>query len=318
VFLSNSRRVFVVLLNYRSPADTLRCLASLRRSTRRDLYPVVVDNNSGNGDLAQLAAALGPAVPLLETGDNLGYAGGNNVGIRYALERDADFVWILNPDTEVEPDTIEGLLTTMALRPDAGFTGSLNLFGDSEAPVIQFAGGHIDWGSGVVVSSIGRGQPLSRRSERDPYDVDYVAGASMLIRRAVLDDVGLLPEHYFLYFEETDLQVTAARHGWKSVLNPLARVWHYQASAAHLPAPYYIYYYVRGRILFAHKFTDFDDDTILAGLGGFIEGWRSRVTERAPDWLGEYETLVEWATADGIAGVTGPRADVNVMRRRGE
>ncbi len=265
-----------------------------------------------------LAAELGPAVPLLETGTNLGYAGGNNVGIRYALERDADFVWILNPDTEVEPDTLDGLMTSMALRPDAGFAGSLNLFGDSQPPVIQFAGGHIDWDGGVVVSSLGRGSPLSSNRRRDTYDVDYVAGSSMLVRRSVFEDIGLLPEHYFLYFEETDFQVTAARQGWKSVLNPLARVWHYQASATHLPAPYYIYYYVRGRILFAHKFTDFEDDEIVAGLAGFIDGWRSRVAERAPSGSSTYNTLVEWATADGIAGVTGPRAEVNAMRRPGE
>jgi len=318
VNLTIGPRVFVVLLNYRSPADTLRCVASLRRSPSRGVHPVVIDNASGNGDSQRLSAALGPAIPVLETGSNLGYAGGNNLGIRHALERDADFVWVLNPDTEVEPETLQGLMTTMALRPDAGFAGSVNLFGGSDPPTIQFAGGRIDWEGGVVAESIDRGKPLSGRTRRDPYDVDYVAGTSMLVRRRVFEDVGLLPEHYFLYFEETDFQVTAARHGWKSVINPLARVWHYQGSAAHLPAPYYTYYYIRGRILFARKFTDFDDDRIVAGLDGFINGWRSRVAERAPGRLDTYNTLVEWALADGKAGVTGPRPDVDEMPRAGD
>ncbi len=315
MFLTRGPRVFVVLLNYRNPADTLRCLASLRRSRSRSLHPVVIDNASGGDSVERLSEAMGPAVPLLESPTNTGYAAGNNIGIEYALTRDADFVWVLNPDTEVEPDTFTGLMTTMSLRPDAGFVGSLNLFGDSDPPTIQFAGGLIDWEAGAVTESIGRGKPAATRPHRDPYEVDYVAGTSMLIRRRVFEEVGMLPEHYFLYFEETDFQVTAAQHGWKSVLNPLARVWHFQGSAANLPTPYYIYYYVRGRILFAHKFTDLDDGTIVGGLDGFIHGWRSRVRERAPQWLPTYEKLVEWGLADGLAGVTGARTEIDELSR---
>ena len=318
MFLSKGPRTFAILLNYQNPGDTVRCMTSLRRSVTRDVHPVIVDNGSGNGDIERLAATFGPTVPILENDVNVGYAAGNNVGIRYALERDADYVWILNPDTEVEPDALQAMLTTMALRPDAGFVGSLNLFGDSDPPTVQFAGGCIDWDAGAVAESMDRGKPLSSRPRRDAYDVDYVAGTSMLVRRRVFDEVGLLPEHYFLYFEETDFQVSAAKHGWKSVVNPLAMVWHYQGSAAHLPAPYYTYYYIRGRILFARKFTALDDDTIVAGLSGFIDGWRTRVAERAPDWLATHERLVEWALKDGLAGVTGSRPQVDTMRRPGD
>jgi len=315
VFLTRGSRVFVILLNYKNPADTLRCLASLRRGTERDLHPIVVDNASGGDDVRELVAGLGSAVPVLESDVNVGYAAGNNIGIRHAMERDADYIWVLNPDTEVDPDALQALLTTMALRPDAGFVGSLNLFGDTDPPTIQFAGGRIDWEAGAVAESIGRGKPLSTRPQRDPYEVDYVAGTSMLVRRRVFEDIGLLPERYFLYFEETDFQVTASKRGWKSVIDPLARVWHYQGSAAYLPAPYYTYYYIRGRILFAHKFTDLSDERIVQGLDGFVGGWRSRVAERAPDWLDTYNTLVDWAIADGKAGVTGSRSDVDSMQR---
>ncbi|MEA2000491.1 MAG: glycosyltransferase family 2 protein, partial [Actinomycetota bacterium] len=223
MFLTKGPRVFAILLNFRNPGDTIRCMASLRRSVEREFHPVIVDNASGGDDVERLRHAFGPAVPVLETSTNIGYAAGNNVGIRHALERDADYVWILNPDTEVEPNTLQLMMTTMAARPDAGFAGTLNLFGGSSPPVIQFAGGFIDWQAGAVAESMGRGQPLSTRPERDPYEVDYVAGTSMLVRRRVFEDVGLLPEQYFLYFEETDFQVRAARKGWKSVINPLAR-----------------------------------------------------------------------------------------------
>lgn len=315
MFLTRPQRVFAILLNYQNPSDTLRCVSSLRNSTMRGIFPVVIDNASGKGDPARLAQALGPAIPILESPENGGYAAGNNIGIRHALDRDADFIWILNPDTTVEADTLQVLLTTMSLYPDAGFVGPVNLLGDSDPATIQSAGGRIDWAGGVVAESIDRGREYAARPRRDPYEVDYVQGSSLLIRRSVLEDIGLLPEHYFLYFEETDLQVTASRNGWKSMINPLARTWHYQGSAALLPAPYYTYYYIRGRILFARKFTDSSDETIRRGLNGFINGWRSRVGERAPEWLDTHNLLVEWALADGFAGVTGGRDDVNAMRR---
>ncbi len=318
MFLTKGPRVFAILLNYQNPSDIARCLASLRCGSDRSIHPVIVDNASGGDDVARLEEDSGAAVPVLLSPKNLGYAGGNNIGIRYALERDADFVWVLNPDTEVEPNTLQMLLTTMALRPDAGFAGSINVSGDAHAPVIQFAGGRIHWEAGAIAESMRRGEPLAELRTRDPYDVDYVAGNSMLVRRRVFEEMGLLPEHYFLYFEETDFQVSAAKKGWKSVMNPAARNWHYQVSAVDLPAPYYTYYYIRGRVLFAKKFTELSDDKIEEGLGGFINGWRSRVTSRAPDWLDTHNQLVDWALADGKAGVTGPRADVNAMHRPGE
>jgi GT2 family glycosyltransferase len=313
VFLTKGPRVFAIVLNFRHPEDTLRCIASLRRSAERAVFPVVVNNESGGDDADRLKHNLGSAVPVLETPANLGYAAGNNVGIRHALERDADYVWILNPDTEVEPATLQLMMATMEARPNAGTVGSLNLVGGSSPSIIQFAGGHIDWEAGAVTTSIGQGQPLTSRPRREPYDVDYVAGTSMLVRRGVFEDVGLIPEQYFLYFEETDLQVRAARKGWKSVMNPLARVHHYQRSNGHLPAPYYIYYYIRGRLLFGKEFTDLTDDALEAGLAPFVDGWRTRVADRAPEWLDTYNQLVAWAIADGAAGRTGSRSDVDAL-----
>ncbi|MEA3502580.1 MAG: glycosyltransferase family 2 protein [Actinomycetota bacterium] len=318
MFLTKGPRIFAIVLNFRHPGDTIRCLASLRRSSEREIFPVVVNNESGGGDVDRLRHALGPAVPVLESPTNVGYAAGNNIGIRHALERDADYVWILNPDTEVERNTLQLMMATMVSRPDAGTVGTLNLVGGSSPPIIQFAGGRIDWDAGAITESIGIGKPLASRPQREPYEVDYAAGTSMLIRRRVFDDVGVLPEQYFLYFEETDFQVRAARQGWKIVMNPLARVWHHQRSATRLPAPYYTYYYVRGRMLFGKEFTSFSDDRLEEGLDRFVGGWRSRVIEEAPDWLDDYDRLVKWALADGKSGRTGPRREVDVMTGPGD
>lgn len=314
MFLTQGPRVFAIVLNYRNAGDTLRCVGALRRSRQRAIHPLVVDNASDGESVGRLAHGLGPALPLLASPTNGGYAAGNNIGIRHAMERDADFVWILNPDTEVEPNSLQLLMATMAQRPDVGVVGSLNLFGASSSPTIQSAGGRIDWDAGAVTETIGRGKPATSLKQREPYEVDYVTGASMLVRRRVFDDIGLLPEHYFLYFEETHFQVCAAQQGWRSVVNPLARVWHFQQSGAHLPAPYYTYYYIRGRMLFGKSFTDHDDDALEAGLAAFIDGWRLRVGERAPGYLPQYERLVAQALADGRQGVTGVRAEVTDMK----
>ena len=315
MFLSRDSRVFVIIVNYLHALDTVRCIASLRRSRDRNLHPVVVDNGSGPGEAERLRTHLGPAIPILELADNSGYAAGNNHGIRYSLERGADYVWILNPDTEAEPDALTMLMSTMRRHPDAGFVGSLNVDAGVEPPEIHFAGGRIDWDRGAITTSMAMGSRLDKFKVRQPYPVDYVAGASMLIRRQVFADAGLLPEHYFLYFEETDFQVRASAHGWRSYLSPLARVWHHRRSAGDLPTPYYIYYYIRGRLLFAQAHTSHSVETIEAGLEPFIAGWRTRVTSRAPHWLNTYEQLVSWALADGRAGVSGRRAEIETIEQ---
>ncbi len=315
MFLSRGSRVFVVILNYRHALDTVNCVTSLRRSRDRNLHPVVVDNGSGTGEAEQLRAHLGPAIPILELSKNLGYAAGNNHGIRHALERSADYVWIINPDTEAEPETLTMLMSTMRQHPDAGFVGSLNIDAGADPAEVHFAGGRIDWDGGAITTSMAMGTRLDEFKARQPYRVDYVAGASMLIRSQVFADIGLLPEHYFLYFEETDFQVRASARGWGSYLSPLARVWHHRRSAGDLPTPYYIYYYIRGRLLFAQAHTGHSLETIEAGLEPFIAGWRSRVADRAPHWLNTYEQLVSRALADGRAGVTGRRAEIETTEQ---
>ena len=313
MFLTTGSRVFVVILNYRHALDTVRCIASLRRSMNRNLHPIVVDNGSGTEEIERLRHHLGPTVPILELSDNLGYAAGNNHGIRYALERDADMVWILNPDTEVEPKTFQLLQATMRLHADVGFVGSVNLVGGSHPPRVQSAGGRIDWEAGGVAESIGIGTLADDLRPYEPYEVDYVAGTSMLVRRQVFEELGLLPEHYFLYFEETDFQMRARHRGWRSYVSPLAQVWHHQRSMAGIPEPYYVYYYVRGRLLFGRANSDLSIDRLEEGLAGFIDGWRTRVEERAPDWLDTFERLVRWGLEDGRAGRTGRRLDIDEL-----
>jgi GT2 family glycosyltransferase len=306
---SPAARVYVVILNYRHADDTLRCLGTLRRSTYRWQFPVIVDNGSGTDVVAALRAGAG-ATRLLVAPDNLGYAGGNNLGIRHALDHRADYIWILNPDTEIEPDALAQLVTTMDEQPDVGMVGSRVLYGGSVPPRISADGGRIDWLRGGATEHVSDGRPESDVPATEPFPVDYASGTSMLVRADVLRRVGLLPEHYFLYFEETAFSIQVARHGWRVLVNPRSRVWHHKRSYGSVPQPYYVYYFVRNRLLFGTEFTELDVDAIARDLQTWVDAWRAKVAKAAPDWLGTFDQLVSWALADGREGRSGRRRDI--------
>lgn len=303
-------RVATVVLNYREVDDTLRCVESVRRSTHLDQMLVVVDNGADSQTTETLRPAMDGA-RLIVSEDNLGFAGGNNLGIAAALETPAAYVWLLNPDTTVEPDALAQLVAVARARPDAGIIGSRILVGGDERERVWFDGGRIDWSTAGSTSHIGSGVPYPEiASDTRVRRIDYATGASMLVRREVFEDVGLLPEEYFLYFEETDFNLRAQRAGWSVVLAPRALVHHFQRSHGTLPSPHYVYYFVRNRLRFGAAFTELEPQAVLPHVQGWIEAWRRKVADRAPGWLGTYEHLVKLAVEDACAGRTGRRDDI--------
>ncbi|MGH2785345.1 MAG: glycosyltransferase family 2 protein [Actinomycetota bacterium] len=301
-------RIYTIVLNYERSDDTVRCVSSLRQSTYRNQFLVVVDNGSAPAAREELRAGIGPT-PLIQSEENLGFAGGNNLGITHALDRDADYVWILNPDTVVEPDSLERLARTMSRFPEAGIVGSRLVRGDDGTTVL-FNGGTIDWGRGgkPVLPDMGKAEDEVKAKTVTP--IDYATGASMLVRRRLFEEIGLLPERYFLYFEETDFNIRAKRAGWKVLLEPRSRVLHHRRSWGAIPAPYYVYYFVRNRILFGRAFTSAPLQTMLEDLETALSNWRRKVS---PDLLDRYEELVAAAISDGTEGRDGVRPEFNVF-----
>ena len=201
--------VYVVVLNWNGAADTIACLKSLAL-LNGDLPKVLVcDNASTDDSWAKLQAYADSQqaldIQLIQTGANLGFAGGNNVGLRVALsDPEMTFVWLLNNDTEVAPEALRALRAYMSLHPQVGVSGSTLLYmHDRER--IQAVGGRYNFWLGISKHVLGHA-PYSAAVCRsvDPADLDYVVGASMFIRRSVLETVGLLSEDYFLYWEEID------------------------------------------------------------------------------------------------------------------
>lgn len=310
--LTPTASVATVVLHHRHPQDTIRCARSIRRSTYRNQRLIVVHNEAEPAEATQLRSALGP-VTVIESAENLGYAGGNNLGIRYALDLGVDFVWLLNPDTIVEPGTLERLVETAAEHPEAGLLGGLARYHGRRPPTVWCNGGAVDWSRGGATWHIDDGRPVRSARTDGPFPADYVSGACMLVRREVFGDIGLLPEHYFLYFEETHFAASARATGWEVLQEPRAQLDHDKRSTGRLPAPYYVYYFVRNRLSFARDVGGVEPAVIEDDLQGWISAWRKKVSEREPAWLPVYERLVAAALADGRAGVTGRRDDLDAL-----
>lgn len=306
--LGGSARTGVVLLNFGDPQDTLECLSSLERSTNLDLEVVVVDNGPADEAHEALRAAVGARATTIATGSNLGYAAGNNTGIALLMEGGCEFLWLLNPDTRVEPATLDRLLDHLDSVPDCGIVGPRILLPDTPER-IWFDGGLVDRSTGST-SHLHQGAP---EGDHRPVvlDVDYVTGASILVRRSLVQHVGPIPEQYFLYYEETDWCLRAQRLGWRTMVTQHARMLHHKRSSGRLPQPYYLYYMTRNRYLFARDCLGIDGEAALDVLERtFLHGWRKRVAELRPDWLTDFDHLVALAKADARAGVEGRKDEI--------
>lgn len=301
-------RTGVVLVNHDSAEDTVGCIASLEASHDLDMDVIVVDNSDSAESLATLGAVVGDRAVVLSSGGNLGYAGGSNVGIRRCLERGNEFVWLLNPDTRIEPETLPRLLSLLADVPDCGVVGP-RLVHPAAAGVpetVWFDGGIVDERKAGETRHLHQGKEVGKVAAPVARDVDYVTGASLLTRRTVLETVGLLPEDYFLYFEETHWCRDVRRTGWRVMVEQRARMVHHQRSSGALPSPYHLFYMTRNRYLFVERALGGDGEAALAHLEGkWLKNWRRKVETIAPEWLGEFDALVAAAAADARAGRDG-------------
>lgn len=239
--------VSIIVLNYNSREDTLDCLRSLEHLTYPNVQVIVVDNGSSDGSVEAVRTAY-PQTMLIDTGRNLGFTGGNNLGIRRALEGGAQYIMLLNNDTIVAPDMIDLMIEAMEQNPSLGVTGPMIYYYDLP-DVIWSAGGYIDWTRGTT-SMIGLDQEDKGQFGSATRLVDFVTGCAILARREVWETVGLLDDKFFMYYEETEWCVRAGRAGYKIAHVPTAMMWHKISPAARAASPRTFYYMTRNRLLF--------------------------------------------------------------------
>ncbi|MBL8859740.1 MAG: glycosyltransferase family 2 protein [Planctomycetes bacterium] len=234
-----TRRVLVAIVNYRSADLVIACLRSLAAESKR-LSVVVVDNASGDGSAERLTAAIeelqcGAWVEFLALDRNGGFAAGNNAAVRRGLELAdgnwPEFVWYLNPDTYVRAGACAELLAFLDAHPDVGIVGSRleDPDGTGQASRYRFPSlaGELEAGFRLgLLSRLLAAKVVDTPLVTHDHETDWVAGASMMVRKAVFDAVGLMDEAYFLYFEETDFCLAAKRAGWRCWYVPQSRVVH--------------------------------------------------------------------------------------------
>lgn len=268
----NPDNVCAIILNWNGAEQTLDCIRSLQ--INGSIPVIVVDNDSQDADYQKLLDYMGSqdadqtlvtsqegirhearsySYCLIKNTDNHGYAGGNNVGIDYAYRAGYDYFWILNNDITVEPGALQALLNTMRSNPQLGFSASVLVYADNPH-IVQCVGG------GTVYPWLGKTKLIGKNAERSKLadlslpTPDYLMGASMLVSRRVVEQVGLMDERYFMYSEEVDWQRRAAARDitCKVALDSFAR--HGDSGSTKGKSHLFHFYRNRAAIMYNRKF----------------------------------------------------------------
>jgi len=246
-------KIAIVIVNYKGKADTLECLQSLAELTYPHFEIIVVDQASGDGTLEEIAVSF-PAVLTIANPENNGFAGGNNIGVKAALERGAEYTFLLNNDTTVEPGLLEKLLAVAEREAKIGIVGPMMLY-HAEPHTVWSAGATVNWRGDSVL--VGEGKPDDDVTVNGAArEVDFIVGCAQLIKRAVWEQVGLFDESYFLYYEESDFCRRVHKAGWSIVYEPGARMWHKVSRSTGAGSPLTLYYMRRNALRFVARHSE--------------------------------------------------------------
>lgn len=209
-------KVYVIVLNWNAWADTAACLRSIACLHYENSKCVVVDNGSTDGSNSRIRDEFAQ-VEIIESGQNLGFAAGCNLGIRHALACGADYVWLLNNDTTVDARALCALVEKAETDPRVGAVGSEIFFMDAPGRVQA-------WGGGYVNFWLGRSRHFLKSVPDQK--IQFLTGASLLTSRRALESVGMLDEGFFMYWEDADYCFRLRRAGWRLAVAGESRVWH--------------------------------------------------------------------------------------------
>ena len=252
--------VYAVLLNFNSAKDTVNCIESIKRITYPNIKIVVVDNNSSDNSV-ELLKALSGQFKLILSCDNFGYAKGNNIGIKYALEQGAEYICILNSDVEVEENFLEPIIEFLSKNKNTGIAGPCICDFENKA-VVQSLGAYINLYTGLAM---GKNKGSFYKSIKEAViDVDYLGGACFVCKREVFEKVGLIPENYFLFYEESEFCLKAKGQGYSLKCITESRVYHKGSATISKYSGLSYYFLNRNRIIFMRRNADLLHKIIFA------------------------------------------------------
>ena len=234
--------VYVVVLNYNNWPLTEQCLSSLEKLDYANHRVLLVDNGSSSRAWRQVTE-LFSGIEVLENSHNLGFAGGSNRGIGIALSGGAEYVWLLNNDAKVEPRSLTAMVAEAEADPRVGAVGSVLVDDDPGRGLQARGGGRVNFLLGL---------PRHVRSQ-PPARLDYLCGASLLLRARALCEVGLFDEGYFLYWEDTDLCFRLRAKGWKLAVAEGSVIAHTESGSSGFRSTLYDYHFTRSSIRFFRR-----------------------------------------------------------------
>ncbi len=244
-------KVFIIIVNWNGKQDTLTCLSSLQSLDYSNYHVIIVDNGSKDDSISAIKLQF-PHHLLLENQTNLGFTGGNNIGIQYALDHKADFVLLLNNDTKVSPDLLKHFMLGFQQFPKAGILGAKIYLMQNEGKLDHFGG---TWNQKKgVFDLIGLHAPDENWDTA--FCIDYVCGAAMMVKKEVFEQIGLLESRFFLIWEESDFCMRAKRKGFQIISYPSAKIWH-KVSASFTGKTHSTYFWWRNRLLWIERNCSF-------------------------------------------------------------
>ena len=259
------KKVFVVVLHYKGKQFTRQCLLSLEKTKTAgfSLKAVVVDNNSPE-PITDLKKEFNRYI-FIENKENLGFAEGNNVGIRKALQDGADYVFVVNNDTILDKNLLVQLFKVASLNDKSGILAPKIYFApgyeyhkerykeNDRGKVFWYAGGLIDWRN-ILCSHRGVDE-VDKGQYNYQIETDYVSGCAMFVKREVFEKIGLFDKRYFLYLEDVEFCQRAKKAGFKVVYTPKAKLWHTNAGSSAVGGSLQDYYLTRNRMLFGIRYA---------------------------------------------------------------
>jgi GT2 family glycosyltransferase len=293
-----------VVLNWNNLPDTFECVASVRDSDYASLDIVVVDNASREDPTAAIRARH-PEVGVLRTSANLGYGGGNNVGVTYAISNGADYVLLMNNDAILARDCLRRLVAALEAHPRIGMV-TPRIFLYDRPSEVYWDGGTLDWITGDMPHD-SRTLPV----DDDMLRSEWLNGCTLLIRVAAIRDIGFMDERYFLYYEDVDWSLRAKSREWILAVLPHAEAWHkVSRSAGGMANPAVRFYYLRNRYFCV---------TTYGPLRGRLR-WRLRYAKRlALEYVGvahlpESRVAVTAVCVSLLLSRRGPYETTGIMR----
>lgn len=262
------RKVFIIILHWNGAVNTLECLKSIRKLEARSwkLEIIVVDNGSREKFRVKGEGLRVENLKIIRNSENLGFAEGNNVGIRHAMNNGADYIVLLNNDTVVDKNLVYELLEATKSNNKVGIIAPKIYFApnfefhkdrynkEELGKVFWYAGGVMDW-KNVIASH--RGVDKIDNHQFDSIEeTDFASGCCIMVKKKVFEEIGLLDSKYFLYYEDSDFCQRVKGKGYKVIYAPKAFLWHKNAgSTGGSGSTLQDYYITRNRLLFAMRYA---------------------------------------------------------------